>query len=206
MRTRRSRRETSRQNRELVLEAAREVFLRNGFEAATIEAIARQAGFTIGVIYSQFGSKADLFLALLEQRIDERAAVNLDVVSAAPSRHDAVAALTATGLGYSQAEPRWIPLIVEFRAIAARDPELNARYAQLHQRTIDRLESLVASLLTDAGTTSAPYAPRANAHLVIAIENGVALENAAIPGALDRDAVAGLVTTLIDPHARQELP
>ena len=63
-------------NRDQVLAAARRVFLAKGYERATLEAIAREAGFSKGVVYSQFESKADLFLALLERRIDQRATQN----------------------------------------------------------------------------------------------------------------------------------
>src|SRR5215203_510779 len=67
-------------NREVVLAAARQVFISNGYAGATLEGIATEAGFSTGVVYSQFGSKADLFFALLERRIAERAAQNERVV------------------------------------------------------------------------------------------------------------------------------
>ena len=72
-------------NRASVLAAARRVFLAKGYAGATLEAIAEEAGFSKGVVYSQFGGKADLFLALLDARIDERAAQN-ERVAAAPAR------------------------------------------------------------------------------------------------------------------------
>src|SRR4029079_19440055 len=49
-------------NRGLVVEAARRVFLEHGYAGATLETIADAAGFSKGVVYSQFESKADLFL------------------------------------------------------------------------------------------------------------------------------------------------
>ena len=70
MTTRLRRPEQTERNREVVLSAARRVFLDRGYVGATLEAIAESAGFSKGVVYSQFGSKADLFLALLEERID----------------------------------------------------------------------------------------------------------------------------------------
>jgi len=50
--------------------------LARGYHAATLDEIADEAGFPRGVVQSRFGNKADLFLALLEERIDERAAQN----------------------------------------------------------------------------------------------------------------------------------
>jgi AcrR family transcriptional regulator len=64
-----SRVEQTERNRSLVLDAARDVFMARGYHAATLEQIAESAGFSRGVVYSQFESKADLFLSLLEARI-----------------------------------------------------------------------------------------------------------------------------------------
>ena len=58
-----TRAEQSERNRGLVLAAARRVFLARGYHGATLEQIADEAGFSKGVVYSQFESKADLFLA-----------------------------------------------------------------------------------------------------------------------------------------------
>src|SRR5215510_4477838 len=80
-------------NREVVLEAARRVFLARGYAGATLEAIADDAKFSKGVVYSQFESKADMFLALLERRIAERAADNERVVEKLAGR-SAIVALT----------------------------------------------------------------------------------------------------------------
>ena len=79
MSTRLSRAEQNGRNRTLLLAAARRVFLDRGYYAATLEQIADEAGFSKGVVYSRFASKADMFLALLEDRIEERAAANADL-------------------------------------------------------------------------------------------------------------------------------
>ena len=64
MATRLTRPQQVERNRERVLDAAREVFTESGYVKATLDAIAARAGFSKGVVYSQFDSKADLFLAL----------------------------------------------------------------------------------------------------------------------------------------------
>src|SRR6202161_3600694 len=76
MRPRLSRAAQNDRNRPLLFAAARRVFLARGYHAATLEQIADEAGFSKGVVYSRFTSKADMFLALLEDRITERAAEN----------------------------------------------------------------------------------------------------------------------------------
>ena len=47
-----------------VIEGAREVFLRDGFEGASVDAIAREAGVSKATLYSYFSDKKVLFLAV----------------------------------------------------------------------------------------------------------------------------------------------
>ena len=176
-----TRAEQNERNRALVLEAARRVFLARGYHAATVEDIADEAGFSRGVVYSRFGTKADMFLALLTDRIAERAAQN------------AAAAGNLAGAGFSamhelarQAEAAgagWRLLVTEFRVHAARDPELSRRYAAVHAATVDGLASAVASAAERDGRVLA-VPPRRLAELLLAVETGVALEQLADPGAV----------------------
>jgi AcrR family transcriptional regulator len=50
--------------RELILDAARAVFLESGYGAATIEAIARRAGVGLSTVYAVLGSKRGILAAL----------------------------------------------------------------------------------------------------------------------------------------------
>jgi AcrR family transcriptional regulator len=53
------------------LEAAQEVFLEQGFEAANMSEIVRRAGGSLATLYAQFGDKEGIFLAMLETRMKE---------------------------------------------------------------------------------------------------------------------------------------
>jgi AcrR family transcriptional regulator len=68
MKPQRLTREQSRdQTRERLLIAAHRIFLKKGYVAASVEDIAAAAGYTRGAFYSNFRSKSDLLLALLER-------------------------------------------------------------------------------------------------------------------------------------------
>src|SRR5690242_18654045 len=54
------------ERRAKLLAAARDVFGREGYHAASMEAVAREAGVTKPILYDHFPSKRDLYLALLE--------------------------------------------------------------------------------------------------------------------------------------------
>ena len=57
-----------------LLDAARIVFSERGFHGASIDEVAARAGFTKGAVYSNFTSKDDLFLAVLDDHLDQQMA------------------------------------------------------------------------------------------------------------------------------------
>jgi AcrR family transcriptional regulator len=195
MRDRVPRSEQLERNREAVLAAARQVFVSRGYAGATLDAIADEAGFSKGVVYSRFGSKGDLFLALLERRIDERAAHNARLAAEHSGARFVESALRLADR-LAEAEPEWTLLVIEFRAHAARDPGLGRRYAELHARTVDRLAGLLAALHEGAGSVPR-HPPRMLAELILAIGAGIALERVADPAALPAAAVAALVAEIV---------
>jgi AcrR family transcriptional regulator len=183
-------------NRSVVLDAARHVFLDRGYGGATVDAIAEEAGFSKGVVYSQFGSKADMFMTLLEQRITERGAQNERVV-AGKSLAEAGRALLLAADRDAVSEQGWAQLLVEFRAHAARDPALNRRYADAHRRTVTQLAALLARLHDQAGTPPA-VPPQSMAEFVLAMGTGVTLERAANPAALPGDHAVAMMFRALD--------
>src|SRR6516225_6093976 len=66
--------------REHLLQAAAVVFARDGFHGASLDDVAATAGFTKGAVYSNFKSKEDLFLAVLDERIERQLAAVTGVV------------------------------------------------------------------------------------------------------------------------------
>jgi len=179
-------------NRGLLLAAARRVFLARGFHGATLDAIAEEAGFSKGVVYSQFDSKADLFLALLEQRIAERAEENERILREAEDPRAGFATLLARGAERARRERAWELLLLEFRCEAARRPALNRRYAAAHARTVDGVSRVLVRILAAAGQEP-PAPPHVLAAFVLGVASGAALENFAEPEALPPDALAALL-------------
>ena len=189
-----NRAQQSERNRALLLSAARRVFLARGYHAATLEQIADDAGFSKGVVYSQFQSKADLFLALLEARIEERAQENARLAeSMADGGLPALIDHLARG---DQATPGWLMLVIEFRVHAARDPELSRRYAAAHDRTVEALTDVLTTVVERSDHELA-LAPRPLAKVLLAISTGATLEQAADPS-LDGPLMGKLVAQMVE--------
>jgi len=197
-----TRAEQAERNRGLVLAAARRVFLARGYHGATLEQIADEAGFSKGVVYSQFESKADLFLALLEARISERATENARLAESVPDGD--LLALIDQLTRSDRATPGWQLLVIEFRVHAARDAELSRRYAAAHARTVDGVAGVLARVFARTGQTV--VAPRRLAELALALSTGTALEQAANPDALGGGRVAEQIAEALELSARPSAP
>lgn len=196
MSERMNRAERAARNRTLLLAAARKVFLERGYHGASVDQIADAAGFSTGVVYSQFGGKADLFLALLENRIAERAAGNAEVADRFAGDRGVVRLLQHAA-SVDEADPDWGLLVIEFRVHAARDPELNRRYAAAHEQTLARMERTVAGLYERAGEPP-PLPPADLARLLLTVGAGARLEQAAEPGSSPMTSLAGFVARLVE--------
>ncbi len=65
-----TRAEKKAQSRRRILEAARDVFFRDGFMAANLDEVAEKAAVAKGTLYRYFESKADLYVAVLAHNGD----------------------------------------------------------------------------------------------------------------------------------------
>ena len=89
--------------REKLYEAAARVFEEQGIGGASIEAIAAAAGFTRGAFYSNFRSKDELIIAMLEDHVEQSIRRNLDLVAKHKNLVDFVDALKT--MDRSQQDP-----------------------------------------------------------------------------------------------------
>ena len=197
MATRLTRAEQGERNRGLVLAAARRVFLQRGYAGATLEAIAEEAGFSKGVVYSQFAGKSDLLLALLEARIEERAAENLAVTDGLAGI-EGLRALLGANARRSRDAPAWSRLLIEFRISAGRDPELNARYAAAHAVGVERFGDLLGELAARGGLRFV-HGPQVAARLIFALDAGATLELIADPDSMPPGVLDDLMSRLTEP-------
>jgi AcrR family transcriptional regulator len=175
------------ETRRRLLTSARRMFLRKGFHAASLADVAKDAGYTKGAVFSQFESKADLFLALLEERSGERLArleaLRFERLTAA----SLVRWLAADWRDNISADRAWTLLVIEFRVYAARNASAGRRYAALHERTCARIAELYRGILGDAGL-EAVLDLDTLARAGLAVSAGVLLEQAAQPD-LDASAI-----------------
>jgi AcrR family transcriptional regulator len=138
--------------RNLLLDAAEEVFTAKGFEGASLDEIADTAGYTRGAIYKHFSDKADLFLQM-NSRFNERVFAGFqDVIDAGiPTREFDVAEIAKRWHAFQQPFERFYALGTEFNLYVLRNPEVRERVVEQRRRLVDSLVTLMDEQVKLAG-------------------------------------------------------
>ncbi len=128
---RRSRREERKEETraELIAAAAR-VFARRGFQGASLQEIAREAGYSTGAVYWHFQGKDDLFLAVYEaqaaMRVRDMESFREVATGELPQRARAFADQFMARLAK---DPEFMILSLEFLVHAWRNPRLREAFS-----------------------------------------------------------------------------
>jgi AcrR family transcriptional regulator len=133
-----SREESRRQTRDRLLTAAAQVFAQSGFNGASVEEIAEAAGYSKGAVYSNFDSKEDLFLALIDQYLE----IEIEQLG-----HQLDLDLWQTQFDQELTDPAKLTinlLTVEFFLYAMRNPTAREKLAQRYRTAYAALEKLLA--------------------------------------------------------------
>lgn len=131
-----------------VLEGARTVFLRDGFEGASVDDIAREAGVSKATLYSYFPDKRLLFLEVARSECARQAAsaIELQDMSAPPREALTAAAKRLAGFVTSEFGQRMFRICV---AESDRFPELGRAFYEsgpllVRQRLVSYLRAATA--------------------------------------------------------------
>jgi AcrR family transcriptional regulator len=182
----RQRRPKREEVRRRLLEAATSVFARRGYSEATLEEVAEEAGFSKGAVYSNFAGKEEIFYALLREHVGERIGRIGRAVTAADTLQAAGAAAGRAGGEAVDREPDWQRLFLEFVTRASRRPELQAELARQRAELRELIAAEAQDPLQALGVRSALSAAQL-ANVMLALSNGLAIEQLIQPQGLDPD-------------------
>lgn len=123
----------SEEKRRQILSGAREVFLGSGFDGASMGEIARVAGVSKGTLYVYFGSKEDLFTALVSEECSQTAEHCFELDPQADVR----VTLTQTGHRYLEAmiRPEHIATVRMVVGVAEKFPQIGKTFLSAGQET-----------------------------------------------------------------------
>jgi AcrR family transcriptional regulator len=204
------REERKAQTRARLLDAAARVFARRGFDGATLDEVAAEAGFTKGAVYSHFGSKEKLLLALSEDQRAAQLTEQLLLFDRERSGAERPLAGSARWMEILREEPDRFRLFIELWARAQRDARLRGQLADGMEELREMLTGFARAGAADAGVEADPDAERQVANVFLALAMGVGLmallDEEAVPEALLGNAMSLLVRAFeADPQVRAQL-
>lgn len=186
------------QTRQRLLDAAADVFARLGFHAATLDDIADAAGYTKGAVYSNFGSKDGLFLALLDRHLDDQL-TQVERLAATESGAELRTTLRRASSQHMGSGGAFGLLMLEFWLYAARDDEVKAALAARYRRMRDRLAAMIAERKVAGSEVAGRRSPAEAAALVLALDAGLFLQHVIDPDAVSPALRARAITDVINP-------
>ena len=173
--------------REKLFEAAARVFEEQGIGGASIEAIAATAGFSRGAFYSNFASKEELIIAMLEDHVEQSILRIRDLLERHKNLADFIEALKT--MGRSQQDPLGrspllhMEMILFVARAEKRRPELAKRLRARRKLVADIIETTAKN----SGRTTILNPAWAGA-LVLALEDGFRLHRLIDPETTSPDS------------------
>jgi AcrR family transcriptional regulator len=192
----------SKQTRELLLNSAEIVFVRDGYLGAELGEIANMAGRSKGAIYGHFKSKEDLYFALLEERISRYRGRVEAVLLGCTSQEEISRALTDHFFSAVKQDKAWCRLLLEFKLFAIRNRPAKNRLQKIHKNLyfkehLKDLPEIWASLGRRMLDSRSALGAQAALASMAAIVPALILEEEFAPEVLSEAKLKDVVTQLV---------
>ncbi|MBR1215275.1 TetR/AcrR family transcriptional regulator [Bradyrhizobium sp. JYMT SZCCT0180] len=181
--------------RDKLFEAAARVFEEQGIGGASIETIAAAGGFTRGAFYSNFTSKDELIIAMLENHVEQSIRLIHDLLADHKDPADFIEALKTVDRSRQDALGRSPLLHMEMILFVARAekrrPELAKRLRARRKLIVDIIE-----VVSKNSGMSERLSPMWNGAILLALEDGFRLHRLIDPETTPADSFLRTVSDL----------
>jgi AcrR family transcriptional regulator len=174
-----SRAESQARTREQLIETATTLFLRDGYFATSLVKVAEEAGFSTGAVYSNFDSKSDLALAVLN-RLQATHIQRLGHAFTQPKSFSDKLVAVEQWAKRTIGESGWPRLEFEFALEASQDPRLVRETAERERVTRETLAAMIEKQLHDLGMTTS-LSPNELARILLSLSIGLAAQRMVDP-------------------------
>jgi len=178
------------------IQSAEKIFARDGFEAAKLEEIATDAGYTRGAFYANFESKEDLFFALLEKEISHRIAALEKEMAKFRDPEAKLKAMREFFLSKTL-DRRWSLLAMEFKLFAVRHPEVKQRLAAMHRRFVGPRVGMLEEVMKALGR-ELPVSAFAIGVSLATLGNSLMVEHMLDPALMPQSDVLQIMSNFFD--------
>jgi AcrR family transcriptional regulator len=179
------------------LDAAARGLASDGYAGASVDRIVREAGLSKGTFYWHFASKDELFLALVDERIDAPARALMEITRTAPAAA-ATAPTVSRGLGdLFRTQRELLVLVQEYWAAAVRDRAVRRRYRRRQRELVSTLAAALEARHRETGVPLTVAGERL-AVAFVALAQGLALAAAVDPDAVDGELYGEILSLVYD--------
>lgn len=161
--------------RAALLEAAARVYAREGFDGATLDQVAVQAGYTKGAVYDHFGSKENLLVALLDEHLAGQIAQQVALFDPAKETSERPRAGADEWMRQLHDDPDVFRLFVELWVHAQRDDRLRRRLITGMNAMRATLKDFAAERSSLSGLSPTGEAAEQFATVMLAVSVGVGM-------------------------------
>ncbi|MFZ3171569.1 MAG: TetR/AcrR family transcriptional regulator [Carboxydocellales bacterium] len=188
-----------RRNKEKTIEdlmkAAYIIFSKKGYEKATVDDIATAAGYTKGAFYWHFLNKEDLFLKIIDYKIDAQQTEFLAYFSLKKDLFTNVHDVFSHMIELTQKD-NWTPIFIEFLAQAERSEKVKEKMSFMYTKWRVFIEKILEQL-QESGFLSKEINIHSSAVLIIAVFDGINMQNLVNPGIIDFQDVIKYIAIML---------
>lgn len=156
-----------------LLDAAAELFARDGFEATSVTAICTRAGLSKGTFYWSFESKDELLMELLEERVERPLQHATKALGALAAEQDMSAEANRMLLEFMRGDRTAVLLDDEFWRRALRDRKVRNRYRRRQRELRTALGQVLRARAREAGAPEPQLPPEHIAIAFLALISGI---------------------------------
>jgi AcrR family transcriptional regulator len=171
--------ESQARTRDALLATAQRAFLRDGYRATSLEKVADEAGFSKGAVYSNFGNKDELCLAVLD-RIHAQQTGLIEAAMRGPADLQGRLHAFESWAEQTIGDPGWTGLECEFATHVRNRPQLRRELARREESVRALIASLVGATAEELGV-ELPMPPDDAAAVMLSLGIGLGVRRMVDP-------------------------
>ncbi|MFC4767625.1 TetR/AcrR family transcriptional regulator [Effusibacillus consociatus] len=179
---------------EKLMEASLKIFAEKGYDKASIDDIAKEAGYTKGTFYLHFSSKEELFLKLMDNRLESFKRQYFEVFSYVEDIEESLRRGVALFIELTKKD-NWAPIYFEFCVNSMRNPVIKKQMIVHYHSWIDMVTSVLKQL--DPFKECEDTQLKELAALIIAIIDGYHLQYSIDPSIADQNRIIQVIIQLL---------
>lgn len=181
----------------LILDSAEKIFSQVGYDTATLDEIASGAGVAKGTIYLYFSNKQDLFISLIESRLEQFLTLIQNRLTPVKAVEDWLKLLIVTEVKFIKQHAGLIDPM--FQSLVSRPLEFQERVRAIRKK----LEVWISENFAKRVDANFNLDPQLTMNMIFGAVNSLVINKLETNQVLDADQLAVFVMNLVMPGINQ---